>query len=435
MENEIWKDIEGYEGIYQVSDMGRVKSLDRNANHINGTSYQIKESILDNIVLRNGNVAVDMMVLTNFRRMLVKELVAHAFIPNINNYPDVRNIDKDKFNNNASNLAWFNGVEPFDNEIWRDIEYYKGIYQISDMGRVKRLPRKIWNSVIYYTSKEKIMAFNKKTSRVSNVRVRLTKDGKTKNLRVNMLVLNAFSNPPNFPIIIKNIDGDMFNNRLDNLRWYYGVQNLPNEIWKNIDGYKNYMVSNMGRVKSLARIVIDKNGNKQSLHEKIMKPRNSNGYHRVNIRDNDNKYKGFVIHRLVALVFIPNPENKPVVNHINKDKLNNKLYNLEWVTVRRNVIHALETGEQKNATPVIGINLKTKKKIKFGRISKAVVFLKNNGYPKADGSSITKCCRGDKYSKTAYGHTWEHKNKDKINKEEASKYEFNFTQLYLDLIT
>lgn len=66
---------------------------------------------------------------------------------------------------------------------------------------------------------------------------------------------------------------------------------------------------------------------------------NSNGYAYVGLRTDDNTYKNMYMHRLVALAYIPNPDNKPQVNHIDGNKLNNHISNLEWVTGSENVLH------------------------------------------------------------------------------------------------
>lgn len=97
------------------------------------------------------------------------------------------------------------------------------------------------------------------------------------------------------------------------------------EQWKPIDGFEGfYAVSNLGRVKSL--------GNDKSRKEKIMKPqKDRNGYLLVGLCRNG-KYKHFLVHRLVAIAFLPNPEGLPEVNHKDEDKTNNCVNNLEWAS-------------------------------------------------------------------------------------------------------
>lgn len=108
------------------------------------------------------------------------------------------------------------------------------------------------------------------------------------------------------------------------------------EVWKDIEGYEGiYQISNLGAVKSLARV--DAKGNNRV--EKILKGiPTSDGYLRVHLCINTKRIKK-PIHRLVAETFIPNPDNKPQVNHIDEDKTNNTLDNLEWVTAKENVNH------------------------------------------------------------------------------------------------
>jgi len=101
------------------------------------------------------------------------------------------------------------------------------------------------------------------------------------------------------------------------------------EIWKDVLGYEGiYKVSSIGRIKSL------KFGK-----EKILKPvLNSKKYPMVNLLK-DNPRKNFLIHRLLGVAFIPNPENKCDINHINGIKNDNRIENLEWCTRSENLYH------------------------------------------------------------------------------------------------
>ena len=104
------------------------------------------------------------------------------------------------------------------------------------------------------------------------------------------------------------------------------------EIWKPVVGLESrYMISSLGRVKSLAYDFIDSMGRHVHRKEKIMKVKicSSTGYPQVNLWVGD-KNKPFSIHRLIAIAFIPNPNNYPCVNHIDEDRSNSVLNNLEW---------------------------------------------------------------------------------------------------------
>lgn len=115
------------------------------------------------------------------------------------------------------------------------------------------------------------------------------------------------------------------------------------EIWKDIQGYeKLYQISNLGRVKSLPKKADMPYGGIRISKEKILKPYLSGrNYFTVTLCKNKNKIKKYN-HRLVAETFIPNPKNKPEVNH--KDGIKSHYYesNLEWVTSKENNKHALE---------------------------------------------------------------------------------------------
>lgn len=105
------------------------------------------------------------------------------------------------------------------------------------------------------------------------------------------------------------------------------------EEWREVPGTKGrILVSNEGRVKSLLR------------DGRILKSSPSpKGYLKINITL-DRKKHGFVVHREVAKAFVPNPDNKPQVNHINGVKTDNRAANLEWVTNMENAHHAIENG-------------------------------------------------------------------------------------------
>ena len=108
------------------------------------------------------------------------------------------------------------------------------------------------------------------------------------------------------------------------------------EIWKDIEGYEGlYQVSNKGRVRSVARVVTWKNQSVKTYKSRIMKSREKFGYCYISLYK-DFKSKEYRMHRLVAEAFIPNPNNLPEVNHIDENKLNNEIENLEWCTRQYN---------------------------------------------------------------------------------------------------
>lgn len=119
---------------------------------------------------------------------------------------------------------------------------------------------------------------------------------------------------------------------------------MQQEIWKDIENTNGiYQVSNFGNVRSVDRYV-STGGNPFFVKGRMLKKSlTTAGYPRVQMWVNGKKYIK-TIHRLVALAFIPNPENKPCINHIDGNKLNYSIDNLEWCTQRDNIIHAIRTG-------------------------------------------------------------------------------------------
>lgn len=103
------------------------------------------------------------------------------------------------------------------------------------------------------------------------------------------------------------------------------------EIWKDIPDFEGYyQASNLGRIRSVERICDSCYNSKQKRKSKILKPVNmGNGYYRVHLSKNG-KYRYWLIHRLVAITFIPNPNNLPFINHKDENPANNSVWNLEW---------------------------------------------------------------------------------------------------------
>lgn len=174
------------------------------------------------------------------------------------------------------------------------------------------------------------------------------------------------------------------------------------EIWKEIKGHNNYQISNLGRIKSL--------NYKRSQKERILKPSIfNNGYYMITLNG-----KKKLIHRLVAETFIPNPENKPVVNHKDNNKLNNNVENLEWCSHKENTIHAVKIGVYKSrdkmlsvvkprAKTVLQFDLEGNLLNKFYGTIEAEQHLKNNNI-KANARNIRKACCGE--YKTSSGYVW-----------------------------
>lgn len=112
------------------------------------------------------------------------------------------------------------------------------------------------------------------------------------------------------------------------------------ELWKPLEGYRGIKVSSLGRVWKAAN---------KSRKERILTefPKDKDGYCRCSVQRLDGTWTSQPVHRLVAKAFIPNPENKQSVNHIDNNRQNNRVENLEWVTPKENVYHSFINGKRK----------------------------------------------------------------------------------------
>ena len=110
MKKEIWKSVVGYEKLYEVSNLGNVRSIERYVKYTKwktGTHFQLrKQKLLKQVKMKNGYIRVEISDNGNHKLQLVHRLVAQAFIPNPNNYSQINHIDCNKENNCVDNLEW-----------------------------------------------------------------------------------------------------------------------------------------------------------------------------------------------------------------------------------------------------------------------------------------------------------------------------------------
>lgn len=190
------------------------------------------------------------------------------------------------------------------------------------------------------------------------------------------------------------------------------------EEWRTINDFPNYSVSNFGNVRNDAT-------------NKAMKLNLKGGYYVVQLT-NDVERKGFKVHRLVAQAFIENPENKSDVNHEDKNKLNNHVSNLTWMTRKENNQHrcaglVIKTNKNK---PVVRLGLNDCVLEKYNSIEDAGIWAKNNGYTKTEHNgrnAIGNCVNG--LSKKAYGFEWKYVSNE-IEDEDEEWREIDLNKLF-----
>ena len=290
---EEWKSIEEFPN-YEISSLGNVKNI-------------ITGKVLKNSV-KGGYCHVSLTNENYKKTLLVHRLVALAFIENPENKLEVNHKDKNKLNICVSNLEWMSRRE-------NNIHKCQGVKITSNKNKEVLRINKNTNEIL-----EKYNSIELAGTWVFN-------NGYTKTVHNGR---NAIGN------CLSGLSKLAYN-----FKWEHENKNndLENEIWKqvvleNIDTKdKQYFVSNLGRFKNSSGIIMD--------NYKV----NGNGYIRVYIYN-----KTFALHRLIALAFIENTENKEQVNHIDGNKLNNSVVNLEFVTNQENQIHKFKIGLGNNFT-------------------------------------------------------------------------------------
>lgn len=307
MNNENWKTITRFPN-YEVSDHGNVR--------VKETKYIMKP-----FTNEAGYLRISITNITCKRKKFyIQRLVANEFLPNPENKQTVNHINNNRLDNRMCNLEWATMSEQI-------IHKYKTNNKFERRINIKAIWRVDCNTL------EKLEKYVSTTEAVKWI--------KQNNLTDSLNELNLRQK-------LTNVSNGK-NNSAYGYKWLYEdseTNSFEHEIWKEI-GINNYFVSNYGRIK-----------NKKEEIRKL-KP-NVHGYIKISI----NK-KSYSVHRIVALAFIPNIENKEFVNHIDGNKTNNKLTNLEWATCLENNIHKINNNLSNTTKKVIQYDINTNKLNEF----------------------------------------------------------------------
>ena len=348
--NELWKNIKNFSN-YEISTFGNLRNKITNKclNPSNRSGY------LSAYITNDDK---------NKKTMKIHRLVALTFLPNPENKYTVNHVDYNKSNNNIDNLEWATATE---------------------QNRHRRKPKREVQRLI---SSRKVWRIDKDT----NERLELfetIRDASKWIFDNNFTTVKEFNNGNNIKTKISAVClKRKCKHKLKNIqyerktafgfKWCYDktdIDKYADEEWKDIPpkivkGMEGYKISNYARV-------INKTG-------RITEGRvGLSGYVWVSVSKSQN-----LVHRLVALVFIPNPDNKEQVNHIDGIKQNNIVHNLEWCTNQENQQHKFDIGLQKTK-PIIQYDLNMNKIKEFKSGSKASKELN------ISTSRISNCCRGN----------------------------------------
>lgn len=275
-------------------------------------------------------------------------------------------------------------------EIWKNIPGISTNYSVSNLGRVMNCGR----------------ILQSKSSKGQDS-VCLPFKGKIGVFEVRQLIAYAFLDYDIFsmrrPQLIHK-DGNIKNIHLDNLA-IADNSSLPDEIWRDVAGFEEYyQVSNLGRIKRNERFdtYIRTDTGKECTRifpEKIMKQSTSHdGYKQIEFRTKEN-HRYANVHRVVAEAFIPNPDKKPQINHIDGVRDNNKVENLEWCTCRENIQDQIH---RSGRDPLISV-IRKKQGVKVKCLETQTVYpslgvpaklLKTSGAAITDAISRGTCIKG-----------------------------------------
>lgn len=282
-------------------------------------------------------------------------------------------------------------------EFWRPIPQYEQWYEVSNLGRIKVLAydtvanRHGTPCTIHRV--EKILDPEVAASvgcRICVLTNRVTQ--KSIYAKIYHIVAKVFNELEPEAVVRK--DGDVSNDCADNLIDMFSLLHTSDREWQAIPGYEGlYEISNLGEVFSLGRLACYSSSHSIRKPAKLLKYSiDEDGYFSVGLSDKLGQSRQFRVNRLVAMAFLPNPNNLSVVNHKDGNKQNNRVENLEWCTVKHNTFEAYRMGLNNTTLPIPVICLNNN--IRFESIQAAADWAGCDHENVTQSIKIKSCCKG-----------------------------------------
>ncbi len=427
---ELWKQIP-FAHLYEVSTLGNIRNKETkklkkspNIEKLTKKQTRVRYTLKTNVKTNKSGI----------KGFYLHRIIAETFLENPNNYKEVNHIDGNPYNNILSNVEWcsrkenmkqFNSqknrpshtrmvqiINKETNEVEKELKlsdtlkYLKidcsicNLYRlISQQEKYKcsgrnvrgRKPKSGHIGVTFVKTvsgpRWKASKLNRKTRKFYFQKTFKTKEEAINyyNTQIELLPKNIKNNTytkRNFEYTVDDENRVVINDKIIvfKKKLVYGGNNNIDEniVWKEFPDNKKYLVSNTGLVK-------------HKRLNRLLKGFNRNGYRQVTLKRENGSNQPMLVHRLVALTFIPNPENKSYVDHIDGGRRNNHIDNLRWATPKENSNNEKTKEKMRNKGETI-LQLDLKNNILFEHNSISNI-CKTNKWKYFSDSNIYGCCK------------------------------------------